>query len=400
MTVLKEYQEGRTTFLSADVDHYSSKKGQPTSDMPVFYNPRMRTNRDLSVLVLDTFSKTHRMNLICEPLTGSGIRSLRYLNEVRGDFHSVMFDTSSEAVEIAKKNLEANGFDARAQVILGDARILLLTESRGKRFDFIDIDPFGSPNPFINAAFQAINPRRGLIGITATDMPALCGVYPKVALRKYGGMSIRSPFVHELALRLVLGATFFVAGMNDFSISPILSLSTDHYVRVWIETKASKSGGNRDAQQMGFVRYCSHCMAWDMIPVLTLKQSSDFKHIKSGCPDNVDIAGPLWIGPIQNPSFVTRTTETLEEHENSMSRKSKLMLNLIKEEAPIQEFYLDLHQMCDIYSWPPPKQNDVITDLKEVGYQCVRSHFKPTAIRTNATVEEVTRVVESIVGDR
>ncbi len=400
MTVLKEYQEGKTTFLSADVEHYSSKKGQPTSDMPVFYNPRMRTNRDLSVLVLDTYCKTHQVDLICEPLTGSGVRSLRYLNEIRGGFRSVMFDTSSEAVEIARKNLESNGFDERAQVILGDARVLLLTESRGKRFDFVDIDPFGSPNPFLNAAIQAINPRRGLIGVTATDMPALCGVYPKVALRKYGGLSIRSPFVHELALRLVIGGTFSVAGMNDFSISPLLSLSTDHYIRVWVETKASKSKGNQAAERIGFVRYCSHCMAWDIIPVLTLKQSSEFQHIRASCPEKVDVAGPMWIGPIQNPDFVARTTETLENHEDSMSRKSKLMLNLIAQEAPIQGFYLDIHQMCDIYSWPPPKQENVIMNLKDKGYQCVRSHFKPTAIRTNATVKETVNVVKNIVEER
>lgn len=400
MTVLKEYQEGKTTFLSADVDHYSSKKGQPTSDMPVFYNPRMRINRDLSVLVLDTYCKTNQVDLICEPLTGSGIRSLRYLNEVKGDFHSVMFDTNSEAVEIAERNVASNGFDERAQVILGDARILLLTESRGKRFDFIDIDPFGNPNPFLNAAIQGINPRRGLIGITATDMPALCGVYPRVALRKYGGISIRAPFVHELALRLVIGSAFSVAGMNDFSISPILSLSTDHYIRVWIETKASKSEGNQDSERIGLVRYCRHCMAWDVIPLLALKRASEFRHIRSGCPDKVEVAGPMWIGSIQDPEFVTQTAETMEEHKNSISRRTKLMLNLITQESSIQEFYLDIHQMCDIYSWPPPKQDDVIKSLEERGYKCVRSHFKPTAIRTNATVKEVVKVIKSILGER
>ncbi|MCK5238981.1 MAG: tRNA (guanine(10)-N(2))-dimethyltransferase, partial [Candidatus Thorarchaeota archaeon] len=44
--------------------------------MPVFYNPRMRINRDLSVLFLGAYMKDHDVKLICEPLAGSGVRSL------------------------------------------------------------------------------------------------------------------------------------------------------------------------------------------------------------------------------------------------------------------------------------------------------------------------------------
>jgi tRNA (guanine26-N2/guanine27-N2)-dimethyltransferase len=94
MTVKKEYTEGRTTFLSADVDHYSGDKKQPTSNLPVFYNPRMQLNRDLSVLFLTSYMKKHPVELMCEPLTGSGVRTLRYLNECPGDFHAIMCDAN------------------------------------------------------------------------------------------------------------------------------------------------------------------------------------------------------------------------------------------------------------------------------------------------------------------
>ena len=130
MTVLHEYTEGKTTFLTADVEHYTREKGQPTTDMPVFYNPRMRINRDFSVLALSAYSTNHPLALICEPLAGSGIRTLRYLNEVEGDFKALLFDANPNAIETANKNIQMNGFVDRARTERGDAKHLLISESR------------------------------------------------------------------------------------------------------------------------------------------------------------------------------------------------------------------------------------------------------------------------------
>ena len=51
-----------------------------TSDMPVFYNPNMKINRDLTVLVVRyLYSLLKRPLKVADPLAGSGIRSLRLL---------------------------------------------------------------------------------------------------------------------------------------------------------------------------------------------------------------------------------------------------------------------------------------------------------------------------------
>src|SRR3989338_2373673 len=49
--------------------------------MPIFYNPVMVSNRNLSILLLNTLPNT-KMNL-ADPLAGSGIRSLRFLKELK-----------------------------------------------------------------------------------------------------------------------------------------------------------------------------------------------------------------------------------------------------------------------------------------------------------------------------
>ncbi|MFW9800782.1 MAG: hypothetical protein ACFFD9_10120, partial [Candidatus Thorarchaeota archaeon] len=283
MIVEKEYTEGKTSFLSADVEHYSANQKQPTTDLPVFYNPRMRLNRDLSVLFLRAYLETNSIDLLCEPLTGSGIRTLRYLNECPGSFKALMFDINPVAVEMAERNIKRLNLESRAKVKRGDAKVLLLTESRTQRFDFVDVDPFGSPAPYLNAAIQSLKPRAGMLALTATDMPALCGVHPNVALRKYGGLSMRAPFVHELAVRLLIGAAYSAGGANDSSILPLAVLSTDHYVRVWLKVEGSKSEGNIQADKMGMIRYCKTCMRAETVSLRDLTQRNVFTHETDTC---------------------------------------------------------------------------------------------------------------------
>lgn len=398
MTSLKEYTEGRTKFLTADIEQYTAEKQQPTTDMPVFYNPRMRINRDLSVLFLAAYMKNHRMELLCEPLAGSGVRTLRYLNEIRGDYNAILCDVNPIAIETAKKNLEMHGLSERAKVIRGDAKVLLLTESREKRFDFVDIDPFGTPVPYLNAAIQSLNPRGALLGVTATDMPALCGVYPHVALRKYGGISTRAPFVHELAVRLLLGRIYDMAALNDCAIAPLGILSSDHYIRVWIHVKANRIRANRQMTSMGRIRVCSKCYAYDSMP-LSDSVDARFIHGKERCEGKPSLAGPLWIGEFYDAKTLQEVQKLYDKEPSVYDKRVKVLLDTMTDEQEMVMYpYVDLHALCDMYNLPSPKRDDVIDTLVGKGYRVVRTHFQPTAIRTDAPSREIVRVIEKLVG--
>ena len=396
MTVEKEYTEGTTTFLSADVEHYSEEKGQPTTSMPVFYNPRMRLNRDISVLMLSGHLASHSIDVMCEPLTGSGVRTLRYLNECGGDFSAKMFDANPLAVKTARENLERLGFVKRAEVVTGDAKVLLLTESREKRFDFVDIDPFGSPAPYLNAAVQSMNPKGALLAATATDMPVLCGVYPKVSLRKYGGLSIRAPFVHEIAVRLLLGHTFTVAGSNDCAVSPLAVLSTDHYVRAWMSVRADRKLSNRLSTDLGTIRYCPKCMHYDRVP---LGDTPDqFNHAEE-CDGQHREAGPLWTGALFEGGFLSAAHEAFVQYKHPvLHRRVPDLLEKMTEEQGMTDYpYIDLHSLCDLHNLSAPKNRDVVNGLREIGYRVTRTHFSPTSIRTDASPDVVADVVRSIL---
>ncbi len=399
MVQYKRYQEGKTSFLTADVELYSAEKGQPTADLPVFMNPRMQINRDLSVLFLAAYLRKENIKFICEPLAGSGVRTLRYLNEVPGSFHAVMFDTNPLAIETALMNIENLGFQERCRVIRGDARLLLLTESRGKRFDFVDIDPFGSPAQFLNAAVQSLRPKRSILAMTATDMPALCGVWPKVAMRKYGGYSIRAPFTHEIAVRLLISLAYHVSGLNDRSIEPLASLSTDHYVRIWVRVLPTKTKSNIQSKDMGFIRFCPNCIAYDILTIKDIDAHYSFTHAITDCKGPIRIAGPLWIGPIFCPDFV-RDAHSLLTEDWGFHRKSGKIINAMAEEIDLMDYlYTDLHALCDTYNLVSPRKNVVMEELIRIGYKATNTHFRPTAIRTDAPVSEIIQVLKTLSGD-
>jgi tRNA (guanine26-N2/guanine27-N2)-dimethyltransferase len=280
-------------------------------------------------------------------------------------------------------------------VIHGDAKLLLMTESRGKRFDFVDIDPFGTPAPYLSAAIQSISPKGGLLAVTATDMPVLCGVYPKVSLRRYGGFSARTPFTHEIAIRLLNGFIYSVAGSNDCSMEPLVVLSTDHYIRTWVRIEANRTESNRQAGELGIIRYCLGCMHSDILPLSPKVQSVDFDHKMEGCTGPIRMAGPLWIGDLFKESYLNDTIKILEsgDTEDYHHKALDVLEKMVEESVLTNRPYIDIHALCDLHNLAPPKNQIIIDELKEQGFAVTRTHFKPTAIRTDATVEEVTKII-------
>ena len=149
----------------AKVEEFLSPK--ISKELPVFYNPAMALNRDISVLLLRALGKK-RMR-VADILAGSGVRGIRLLRELgKGAIESMAInDGSKDAARLIKKNLILNGLGGNKKITVmnKDANLVLL-ESSG--FDYIDVDPFGSPVPFLDAACRRIS-GGGILAVTATD---------------------------------------------------------------------------------------------------------------------------------------------------------------------------------------------------------------------------------------
>lgn len=110
---------------------------------------------------------------------------------------------------------------------------MYLSTSPEKRFDCIDIDPYGSPHRYLDGALQAIKDG-GILLVTATDMAVLSGNAPDACYAKYGSVPLRMKCCHEMALRILLYCLDSIANRYGKYIVPLLSVSVDFYIRVFI----------------------------------------------------------------------------------------------------------------------------------------------------------------------
>jgi len=117
----------------------------------------MELNRDISILALKVYQRRVNKQLcICDPLTGCGVRGLRFAHEVDGIDHVVLNDISSQAIKLVEFNTQKNGLGAKITIKNIDARELLGSYASHEGFNVIDLDPFGSPSPFLDFALVAL----------------------------------------------------------------------------------------------------------------------------------------------------------------------------------------------------------------------------------------------------
>ena len=103
-------KEGKVQVLVPKLEAYGVVPSDyAPSKAPVFYNPVMEFNRDLTVLAFKAYQKmvNHEIS-ICEPFTSQGIRGIRFAAEIDGVAKVLVSDINTSAYELAKHNIELN----------------------------------------------------------------------------------------------------------------------------------------------------------------------------------------------------------------------------------------------------------------------------------------------------
>ncbi len=343
----KKIQEGMATILVPEEKKVSKK-------LPVFYNPLMKLNRDMTILLLNSVQLDDMQ--IALPLAGTGVRGVRLALELKkGKARSIiMNDMSPEAIKIIKENLNYNYITANIE---NKEASQFLLESKG--FDYIDIDPFGNPNEFLDAAIKRLS-RCGILAVTATDTSALCGTYPNVCKRKYWATPIRSEIMHEAGLRILIRRVQLIGTQYDRALTPIFSYSKNHYMRVFFKSKKSKKEGTE---------------------IINKHQCSRFQN-------NEDF-GPFWAGQLNDLDIVREMTRLCDNYKNK-----KFLQTIAQETESNTLFFHDIHKTLKKHKLQKnPKKDTIIEAIKKKGYKATGTHFSPTAIKTDIPYEEFLKTI-------
>src|SRR2546428_11687008 len=155
MSSLRRIVEGRTTLF---VPSASLTRTEPPTT-PFFFNPAASVNRDISIAITEAVGGGG--GTFCDSLAGVGARGVRVANELSRRMDVTMVDFNPSALRVAKRNARANSL--RCDFVKSEANTYLFSRfGRDSKFDFVDIDPFGTPVPYIQGAFGAAADSRGV----------------------------------------------------------------------------------------------------------------------------------------------------------------------------------------------------------------------------------------------
>jgi tRNA (guanine26-N2/guanine27-N2)-dimethyltransferase len=302
----------------------------------------MKLNRDLTILLLKQFPPLN----LCDPLAGSGIRAIRFAKELKY-ISIVANDMDKKAFNLIKKNMKHNKVNFK--VCNEDANLLLL---KSKGFDYIDLDVFGSPNPFLDAAIRRLS-RKGILAVTATDTACLSGSSPKACIRKYWAKPIRNENMHELGLRILIRKVQLIGAQYDRAFIPIFSYSKDHYMRVFFRNVKGKHHIDNLLEMHGSLE-----------------------------------AGPLWLGLLWDHKLV-----------EAMDKQADIkLLKIFKDESAVETVgYYDIHKFAKKHKIGIPRKEILLKAIQKIGFKVSETHFSPEGIRSDIDEKSLKRIIQSLV---
>lgn len=348
----------------------------------------MESCRDISVSVVQILANEIGGLQVCDPLAGVGARGVRYAKEVRGVSKVLVNDYSIEAFELIKRNVELNGLSSVIEICREDANALLW-RNRGW-FDFVDLDPFGSPAPFIDAACAAIT-RRGVLAMTATDTAPLSGTHAAACLRRYSAKPIKTEYCHESGVRILIGFGQRVAGKHDLALLPVFAHSTQHYFRVYLRARKGAQRTDEVLRQLGYASHCSACGRRVLTYGIAPKLPSACE-----CGGRLAHAGPMWLGKLMDKTFVNKVAGDIALRSFRLEKQELTLLYQCAEEAEGPPMFYDVHELARRAGAAPPKIAELIAKLRGRGYFASRTHFSGTGFRTDAPMEEIIKIFKGV----
>ena len=328
---MKEFQEGKAIFKA----NLSGKDKGPGKAKGVFYNPAMRLSRDLHVAFAKQFNFS---GIMLDGLAASGIRGIR-LNLEAG-VNVEFCDCSWMATETIAENLEMNGIKSK----IYNERVEDLLQDR--KYDWIDVDPFGTPAPYLKAALKGLNDG-GILGVAATDTAVLCGAKPSICMKRYGAVSMRRVAAKEVGVRILLSKIHNIVSKIGKGIEPLLCYSEGHHLRVFV-----RLGERKDV-----------ILKWI---------TKDMRIVDR---EEKDAGGPLWVRKIIK-------AELIPESQDGVLGK---LLETLREEANGPPGLHDINNIAKAAGiGQTPQRIKIVESIRKLGSFASSSVFSSLGIKTDA----------------
>jgi tRNA (guanine26-N2/guanine27-N2)-dimethyltransferase len=308
-------------------------------------------------------------------MTASGIRAVR---AAEAGYAATGCDIDTDAVALARANLERNGLAGEIHHRDGNAHM------HEHAHDVVDLDPFGTPIPFADAAFRSA---REYVCVTATDTAPLCGAHFESGVRSYGAVPRNTEFHPEMGLRVLLSALVRTAARYDIAATPVLSHVSSHYVRTYLRLDGGARAADDRIADLGYIDHCQRCLWRDHERTLIADPTRECPE----CGQSTWTAGPVWLGPAHDAAFVDRVAGNIDDSFGTASRATELLERI---EGEIhQPTHHDQHRLYKRWGEPSIAMDEFLAALRAAGHDASRTHYGGTTFKTDADVGEIREAV-------
>ncbi|MDP6333499.1 MAG: hypothetical protein QF479_02575 [Candidatus Poseidoniaceae archaeon] len=410
-------------------------RGPAKKTGPGFLNPAMAPARTRSVLLLadvlenDWLVQKGKSIRVFDALCSTGVRIRRWRNEIPDELQNRLRITANDLDDFALKWAKNSHQNHPPPTIIDhlvesdrygktpdgvfengilfqqlDARVALSEAS----YQWIDVDPFGSPVSFLDSAIQSLA-RTGVLEVTATDTAALTGSSQSSQQRRYGAKGIVDLYAHDDAVRTLLGLIATTAARHDKSMSPILALFDGHHVRVSVMLSTSKEKASQVHSNMGWRIRC------DDAPY-RFKQHPNEDELERA-------SGPMWVGPLWNCQIAKRMTEEramqlchpskedllkaksvgLDWNDTDLEYATRELCRSVRHISKAADLMSREHLLLNLDSLPKwsgtsgaPKMGVLIEHLIKKGHCAARAPDSEPVFVTDATFQEVVKIVQEL----
>ena len=414
------HREGRTLCrLARDPSESGTGPAAKGQDV-VFHNPAMSGSRTRSVLLLQHCIEAGLLGdgsiYALDGLSATGLRARRWLNELPSKsatrISATMGDMDPVALNWAMRcHEEFPPEHGEGELLphLGDLRKSVLEHGR----HWVDIDPYGSPLPFLDTAIQSLA-RRGIAEISATDSAALTGSSKNALLRRYGARVRTDGLAHDSGLRVLLATVARTAARHERSIEPLLSVWESHHLRVSVRVLRSVESANDVECSLGWRVACPTAEEISSSIESGLQPETSLDSLPMHCflplshpVDRSDkrISGPMWTGSVGQAEAMASMTEeralelcgpgtieddpvgwTERDFEYERRRVTRSVRHISEESRVIDAPHLIL--VDELASWlgsgSPPSPSVMAEALRRAGHRAAVAHYGKPAFRTDA----------------
>ena len=443
----KKMREGKAGVLSHPADAFVGQTVQEGAavverapgDTGAFYHPIQEFNRDVSVAALSVFAAEVRAWTtasaaattpearaaakaaaraarggmvpcaghgggvrVLEGLAATGLRSVRYAKEVAGVVEVVANDMDAGAVASIARAAARNGVADIVRPSQGDAAFVLQRAASTGRgadlFDVVDLDPYGSPAPFLDGAVQAVADG-GLLCVTFTDMAVLCGAHADACFSKYDCVPLhKAHYCHELALRIGVTAVARAAARHRRYVQPLLCVAVDYYMRLFLRVATAPREANRLPLRLAHIAQCVRCDAYHTVPVAT-DGGKPGAPLQAGrwtgpaacpaCGAPLMLGGPVWADALCDAAWVRAVLAHVNAQPADVFPHTRAricaVLGAVLDEVPgAPPLFLALDALCHTLRVSMPPRAVVEHVFRAAGYRLSVSHTNPQALKTDA----------------